>query len=503
MEDALSLSARKELLGCIRNQYQKAAWKEKRKLLDGFISTTGYKRKYAIFLLNGTEARKSKSSTRRKPPIYHEGVYQALVTIWYAANQICSKRLVPFIPTLVHKLESLGHLSLSPEVKASLLKVSAATVDRLLKRERLKKGGALPTTRQGNLLKKHIQVKTFTLWDETKPGFLEVDCVSHCGGNTEGSFLHTLVLTDIASTWTECLPLLRKCQGDVIAALQVVRSLLPFPLRGIDSDNGTEFINYKLLNFCESNKITFTRSRAYRKNDQAHVEEKNGSIVRKLIGYDRYEGLHAWKALGKLYAVLRLYLNFFQPSMKLVSKERQGSKLRKKYDQAQTPYQRLLTSLYISEEDREKLKKRYQKLDPIKLLKEIESLQHQFWHYAWKEKGESPERNAVPLRENSKRCYRRTLKPRKPRTWRTRKDNFETVWPTLSLRLDMDPHLTAKGLLKELVEKDPDHFNMKQLRTLQYRVAAWRKNNLGYAAETRAAGRSIHYLGLASSAAEE
>jgi len=239
MEGSMSLNARKELLVCIRQQYQKARWKEKRKILDGFIAATGYKRKYAIALINQPENKEVRQNKRVKPIIYNDGVRQSLLTVWYAANQICSKRLVPFIPELVHKLEFLGHLFLPSQTKELLLKMSVSTVDRLLKAERLKAHKGIITTRPGNLLKKQIQVKTFTEWNE------------------------------------------------------VVQSLLPFPLLGIDSDNGSEFINYELLHFCESKQITFTRSRTYRKNDQAHVEEKNGSIVRKIIGYDRYEGTEA------------------------------------------------------------------------------------------------------------------------------------------------------------------------------------------------------------------
>ena len=192
----------------------------------------------------------------------------------------------------------------------------------------------MSTTRPGNLLKRQIRVRTFTEWDQVRPGFFEADLVAHCGESAEGSFLHTLVLVDIASGWTECMALLRRSEADVIGALNAVRQALPFPLLGLDTDNGSEFINYELLRYCREEEITFTRSRPYRKNDQAHVEEKNGSVVRRLIGYDRYEGVKAWRALTELYSVLRWYQNFFQPSMKLLRKQRHGAQLRKFYDQA-------------------------------------------------------------------------------------------------------------------------------------------------------------------------
>ena len=243
------------------------------------------------------------------------------------------------------------------------------------------------------MIKKQIQVRTFADWNNASPGFVEADLVAHCGGRVDGSFLNTLVLTDIASAWTEFLPLLRKSEEDVVGALKVAQKLLPFSLLGLDTDNGSEFINYKLLKFCEEQKITFTRSRAYHSNDQAHVEEKNGSIVRRIMGYDRYEGNEAWNALAALYAKLRLYVNFFQPSMKLLSKQRCGTKIRKLYDKAQTPYQRLSLSPHINEEIKANLKKQYETLDPLSLLQELKDLQGQFFQYAWK----GPVNKTVPL----------------------------------------------------------------------------------------------------------
>ena len=211
-----------------------------------------------------------------------------LLTVWYAANQICSKRLVPFIPELVASLEKFGHLSLTVSMRQQLLSISSASVDRLLKVERQQTKKGLSTTKPGSLLKKQIQVHTFMDWDEVIPGFCEADLVAHCGDRVNGTFLNTLVLTDITSGWTEFLALLKRSEADVIAALKIAQKLLPFPLLGLDTDNGSEFINYELLKFCKSQQITFTRSRAYRKNDQAHVEEKNGSIVRRLnVSQDR------------------------------------------------------------------------------------------------------------------------------------------------------------------------------------------------------------------------
>jgi hypothetical protein len=385
-----------------------------------------------------------------------------------------------------------------------LLTISPATIDRLLKIERQKTAQGISTTRPGNLLKHQIQIRTFADWNDVVPGFFEGDLVSHCGGHAEGSFLSTLVLTDIASGWTECMSLLSKSAADVIAGIKYIKDILPFAMTGLDTDNGGEFINYELLNFCNDHQVTFTRSRAYRKNDQAHIEEKNGSIVRKLIGYDRYEGVECWRLLANLYSIMRLYINFFQPSVKLISKERKGSRVTKRYDKAKTPYQRLMASPHISDEIKSELKKQYVLLDPVALLKSLEKQQDIVWKSAWKTlevkeelakkeacnksrkinaNGQQEAPNRIKDEESTRpgtRRYRRTKKPRVPRTWRAQKDPFETVWEDLQANLTSNPAQTAKSLMDELILKDPALFQMRQLRTLQRRVAYWRKNELNY-----------------------
>lgn len=387
MGATMSLSTRKELCTQLQKRYKQANWMDKGKILDEFIATSGYRRKYAITLLNRSETKTSTRSNKRRQnnKRYDEAVRQALLTIWNAANQICSKRLAPFIPELLVTLERFGHISLPADVRSRVIKISSATIDRLLKPQHHETKKGLCTTKSGTLLKKQITIRTFADWDNVIPGFLEGDLVAHCGERTNGSFLNTFVLTDIASTWTEFFPLLCKSEANVIESLKIAQKILPFKLLGLDTDNGSEFINYALLNFCKEHEITFTRSRAYKKNDQAHVEEKNGSIVRRLIGYDRYEGLNAYKALSDLYSILRLYVNFFQPSLKLLSKKREGAKVSKKYDKAKTPYQRILISEHVSEEIKEKLKKQYQNLDPIELLRDLEKKQDNFWRHAWTE----------------------------------------------------------------------------------------------------------------------
>src|SRR5579864_5319070 len=233
--------------------------------------------------------------------------------------------------------------------------MSPTTADRILRPSRKQGAHGISTTRSGTLLKKQIPVRTFQDWNEAKPGFMEADLVAHCGSHADGSYLYTLTLTDIPTGWTECLPLLNRGQEAVVAALKRAQQLLPFPLLGIDTDNGAEFINVELLAFCEREQLTFTRGRPRRSNDQCYVEQKNGQIVRQVVGYDRFVGELAYRQLTELYRALRVYVNCFQPSMKLQTKQREGSKIHRTYDQAQTPMQRLLASGALSPKKQQEL----------------------------------------------------------------------------------------------------------------------------------------------------
>lgn len=509
----MSLASRRELLASIREKYKNANWLEKGKLLDGFAASSGYRRKYAIQLLSRNPGEFKAKPKRCVKVRYDEAVRLSLLQVWFAANQICSKRLVPFLPDLVEAMERHGHLSLPADVRERLLGISRSSVDRLLKIERGRTGLASNTTRPGNLLKHQIQVRTFADWNDVVPGFLEADLVAHCGGHVQGSFLNTLVLIDISTGWLECMPLLRKSAADVMGGLQVAEDLLPFKILGLDTDNGGEFINYEMLEYCETKQITFTRSRSYKKNDQAHVEEKNGSVVRRLVGYDRFEGERAWQALAELYRVLRVYVNFFQPSLKLLEKSRSGAKVTKKYDTAKTPYQRVLLSEHISQLVKDSLGKQYQALDPVGLIEKLKRLQDTLWTYSWNVKGpeissidltpvddsnleskgdvklNSPSNLSADDREPERRLYRRKGKidlRKASRTWRTRKDPFEDVWDELQLRLEIAPENTAKDLLSGLIERSPGQFKRGQLRTLQRKVAKWRSQQKTQSEKMRA-----------------
>lgn len=358
----------------MRRQYDQVDKKRKTEIIDALIAATGYHRKYVTAILGKPEQsiKLAKRSSRKE---YDADVQIALVSIWTASNQICSKRLAPFLPEFIETLERFGHLKLSTEVKAKLLKMSPATIDRLLKQERKKHPHGKTTTRPGNLLKQRIKIRTFAEWNESGPGFFECDLVAHCGERVDGAFLNTLVLTDISTCWTEFAPLLRKSDVDVTAAIDAIRAVMPIHILGIDTDNGSEFINEELFSYCGRENITFTRSRPYRKNDQAHVEQKNGSVIRRAVGYERFEGVESWTCLLDLYRILRLYVNFFQPSCKLLEKTRIGSRVKKKYDKAQTPYQRLLESDRLKKERTTKLTQQFESFDPVLLLEQIGSLQ--------------------------------------------------------------------------------------------------------------------------------
>lgn len=370
----MSINAKKELLFRMRRQYDQVDKKGKTEIIDALIAATGYHRKYLIAILGKPEEsiKPAKRSPRKE---YDADVQGALVSIWTAANQICSKRLAPFLPEFIETLERFAHLRLSSEVKGKLLKLSPATIDRLLKQERKKHQRGKTTTRPGNLLKQRIKIRTFAEWNESGPGFFECDLVAHCGERVDGAFLNTLVLTDISTCWTEFAPLLRKSDVDVTAAIDAIRAVMPIHILGVDTDNGSEFINEELFSYCGRENITFTRSRPYRKNDQAHVEQKNGSVIRRAVGYERFEGVESWTCLLNLYRALRLYVNFFQPSCKLLEKTRIGSRVKKKYDAARTPYQRLLESGHLKKERKTKLIEHFESLDPVLLLEQIGILQ--------------------------------------------------------------------------------------------------------------------------------
>ncbi len=375
----MSQRSKREMIEAIRPRYLKANKAGKEQILDEFVATTGYHRKYAIRVLkHGPKPKGLKKPGRRKK--YQGEVVQVLEQVWEIYGRICSKRLHPFLSEGVAILERCHELSLYPELKQMLLSMSPATIDRCLQKARfIHPQHGLSTTKPGYLLKKAIPVRTFTPWEDEHPGFLEIDLVAHCGQTTEGTYLNTLTATDLATGWTECLALPNKTQFAVSQAIGELRKNLPFPLLGLDSDNGSEFINDTLYRYCLSEQITFTRSRPYQKNDQAHVEQKNWSVVRHTVGYDRLETPEELSLLGSIYSDLRLYINFFQPVLKLVDKERVDGKTIPTYDQAKTPFRRVLALDSLPVEIKARLTDQYLHLNPVALRASIDTKVALLW----------------------------------------------------------------------------------------------------------------------------
>ncbi len=368
---AVRQQSKHDLVAALQARYVRAGRAEKGQILDEFVAATGYHRKWAIGLLRHGPplARQGRGG---RPRVYSAVVVGALRTVWEASGELCGKRLAPFLAEFVPALEAEGVLELEPPVRERLLQMSAATMDRRLHPFRRQRHG-LGTTKPGTLLKQQVPIQTYTPWDEQRPGFVEIDLVAHCGTSTAGHYLNTLTVTDVATGWTECLAVWGKGQAAVFGALEQVRERLPFPLRGIDSDNGTEFLNAHLVRWCTAERITFTRSRPYWKNDQAHVEQKNWSVVRRLLGYDRYETEAELALLQRLYRGLRRWTNHWQPVLKLIGKQREGTRVRKQYDTAQTPYRRVLASGVLTPEARARLDQEHDACGPTAVWREVEA----------------------------------------------------------------------------------------------------------------------------------
>lgn len=370
----------REYAKAVRERYLKASRKEKTLLLEEFTRVTGYHRKAAIRLLRSNEQERP---GRGRPKQYGSRVLYTLKTAWEASDRLCSKRLKPFLPELLDVLDRHGELAIEAQMRDQLCDMSASTIDRLLKPHR-QQGKLRPfsTTKPGSLLKAAIPIRTFSEWDDARPGFIEVDLVAHCGDSTERFYLNTLSSVDIATGWVECQAVWGKGQERIGSAVHHISQRLPFPLLGLDSDNGSEFINQHLYAYCQQKGITFTRSRPYKKNDSAHVEQKNWSVIRRLVGYDRYSSKVAFEQLNRLYTHIRLYVNFFQPVMKLMHKHRNGAKVHKVYDSAKTPYQRVVDSSVLSAEQYRELEQLYQRLNPVKLKSDIDKALGRLWEMA-------------------------------------------------------------------------------------------------------------------------
>ena len=395
MNKRLEMKTRRQIGREMAEKYQKARKKEKSKILDQFVGITKYVRGYATWLLRNWGWRivvwrgkqrlvlvgqRLAHQKRNRPVIYNEKVLAALRQIWEILNFLSGKRLAPYLKEIVPILEKNQELVIDKETREKLLRMSAATIDRILKVERRKwKGKGKCRTKPGTLLKSQIPVRTFAQWNENKPGFVEMDLVSHDGGDGSGIYAQTLDVVDVCTGWTETIAVANKSQIRVFEGIVEIRNRLPFPLLGIDCDSGGEFINHHLYRYCCKEQLTFTRSRAYKKNDGCYVEQKNWSIVRKTVGYWRYETPEEVELLNQIYQRLRLFSNFFQPQMKCYEKTRIGSKLKKRYDTAKTPYRRVLENSAVSTAAKVKLRAQYSYLNPVQLKREITKYENQLF----------------------------------------------------------------------------------------------------------------------------
>lgn len=374
-EFSMARQSKREYLRSIYERYRQGRRAEKTAMLEEFCKVCGYNRKYAIWLLsrplpqpNARRRRTQRSATYSKASI------ATLAKVWEASGYLCSQRLKAALPQWLPWIKK--HFKVNRELEKELLGISARQMDRrLFLHKRTVKRRLYGTTRPGSLLKHLIPIKT-DHWDVALPGYLEIDLVSHSGPSAAGEFIYTLDCVDIATGWVERQAVMGKGELGIVAALREIEQRLPFALRGIDSDNGSEFINNQLFNFCQRRakgpSVQFTRSRPYKKDDNAHVEQKNWTHVRKLLGWDRYDTLAALKAINDLYGQLRIFQNLFQPSMKLSTKTRKGSRVIRRYDQPRTPWKRVLESSGKPGEQIQALKATLENTDPLELSRRID-----------------------------------------------------------------------------------------------------------------------------------
>lgn len=365
----------KGYLSELKKRYKRVNKPQKTVILDEFTQTSGYDRKYAIKLLKGIYKPSQKKTIHRPHRIYIKDDVEILVQICELLGWISSKRMKPVLKTALDGLIKSGKVVIVKEDYWRLIKISPATIDRLLKKyHKRPKIKSRSYTKPGSLLKTQIPIRTFSEWTENQVGFCELDLVGHDGGLAKGDFAWTLNFVDVKSAWTEQVAVFNKAQVHVFAGIKTIRNRLPFLLLGIDSDSGGEFINDQLYRYSKAEQITFTRGRPGKKNDNAYVEQKNDSIVRTWVGYGRFDTQTQVDILNELYELLRLYTNFFLPVMKLKQKIRVGSKIKKIYDKPTTPYQRIQRAKDVSKEVKEKLRSQFKILNIVQLKEQLDAV---------------------------------------------------------------------------------------------------------------------------------
>jgi hypothetical protein len=368
------LKDKRTIVRAFAKQYQNGRKRDKSLLLTKIAKTTGYHRKYLGRILNNPPAKRRIRRVRISPYIC---VLKPLKKLWAVGNYACGERLVPMIPVYLSALKRHEKWYLQEKEKKLLLAISSSTVNRLLRNDRRRINLTNRSrTKPGTLLKNQIPIRTFSDWhdEEKKPGFLEIDTVHHCTEDNKGDYIHTLDTTDVFTGWNECRAFMGKSERHTVEGLETIRKRLPFPLLGIDFDTGGEFVNYHLVRYAERNRITYTRAREEKKNDQNYIEQQNFSVVRRFVGYGRLDTYRQLTLLNRLYDLLSHYQNFFQPVMRLKEKVRNGTRITRRYDRPKTAYQRVLEYSGTKPEVKEMLRKRFLKLNPRRLLLHISLL---------------------------------------------------------------------------------------------------------------------------------
>lgn len=378
--------SKKELIDEVKPRYLKANKAEKGKILDEFCLNAGYNRSYAIQIMQASHDyhRVKREGRKKRRQKYGTDILAVVIKIWELLEYPCGARLKPSLIPMLEAMEHFKEITVSNQIKEKLKLITARTLDRRLKRERgiRKLNRNRGTTRHGSLLKSSVPIR-ITNWDTDKLGFMEMDTVAHNGGDPSGECIYSLDMVEIYSGWSEQIAVMGKGEAGIVKAINEIRRILPFELRGLDSDSGSEFVNWHMVRYCEQHNLFFTRSRPDRKNDNAYVEQKNNTHIRQWLGYGRYDTTEQLQSINDLYRnELKLFNNFFRPVMKIISKEKiNNSVCRKKYDVAQTPYQRLLDSNQISKEKKQELQDLYLSLNPVELktainqkLKDIKKL---------------------------------------------------------------------------------------------------------------------------------
>lgn len=380
----LTMGQRIAVTVAVRKRYRRATKKVKSQILSEFVETTGYNRSYARLVLGSLKKVGRKPHYPPRNRRYDLKVFYGLRKVWLVNDCICSQRLKPQIGETIRKLEQFKEYHFTKIIKQKLATIGSATIDRVLKATKkgyqLKQGRS--TTKPGTLLRSSVMVRTFADWtdEEKKPGFFETDLVAFCGESVKGEYINGLNLTDVFLGWILLEVVMGKGQFRVHTAIDTARSRLPYPMLGLDPDNGTEFINWLLKRYCEVNHIAFTRIRPNRKNDNCYVEQKNYTVLRRFLGYARYDTESQLAILQQLVKLIEVYANFFQPVMKLKTKQRLGSKVKKQYDTAKTPYHRLLESSILSETQKQQICEYYETLNPAAILRAIRKLQTKLNH---------------------------------------------------------------------------------------------------------------------------